>query len=88
MSVEPLAAKWRAFGWEVLQVDGHSFGQIMDAVAKAKATKGRPTMIIAKTTKGKGVSFMENAVAWHGKAPGDQERDAALKELEVVCCEC
>jgi transketolase len=87
MSVEPLAAKWRAFGWEVLQVDGHSFGQIMDAVAKAKATKGRPTMIIAKTTKGKGVSFMENAVAWHGKAPGDQERDAALKELEVVCCE-
>lgn len=87
MSVEPLAAKWRAFGWEVLQVDGHSFGQIMDAVAKAKAAKGRPTMIIAKTTKGKGVSFMENAVAWHGKAPGDQEKDAALKELEVVCCE-
>jgi transketolase len=88
MSVEPLAAKWKAFGWEVLQVDGHSFGQIMDAVAKAKAVKGRPTMIIAETTKGKGVSFMENAAGWHGKAPGDQERDAALKELEVVCCEC
>ena len=87
MSVEPLAAKWRAFGWEVLQVDGHSFGQIMDAVAKAKLAKGRPTMIIAKTTKGKGVSFMENAAGWHGKAPGDQEKDAALKELEVVCCE-
>ena len=87
MSVEPLAAKWKAFGWEVLQVDGHSFEQIMDAVAKAKATKGRPTIIIAKTTKGKGVSFMENAAEWHGKAPGDQEKDAALKELEVVCCE-
>ena len=87
MTVEPLAAKWKAFGWEVLQVDGHSFEQIMDAVAKAKATKGRPTIIIAKTTKGKGVSFMENAAEWHGKAPGDQEKDAALKELEVVCCE-
>jgi transketolase len=88
MSVEPLAAKWRAFGWEVLEIDGHSFGQIIEAVGKAGKTTGRPTMIIAKTTKGKGVSFMENSADWHGKAPGDRDRDIALEELEVVCCEC
>jgi transketolase len=88
MSVEPLAAKWRAFGWEVLEIDGHSFGQIIEAVEKAGEIKGRPTMIIAKTTKGKGISFMEGSADWHGKAPGDRDRDIALEELEVVCCEC
>lgn len=88
ISVEPLAEKWKAFGWEVLKVDGHSLEEIIHAVKQAEKVKGRPAMIIAKTTKGKGVSFMENAVDWHGKAPNDQEKDAALGELEVICCEC
>lgn len=88
ISVEPLTAKWRAFGWEVLQVDGHSFEQITTAVERAKEIKGRPTIIIARTVKGKGVSYMEDKAEWHGKAPGDEDRDIALKELEVVCCEC
>lgn len=88
ISVEPLTAKWRAFGWEVLQVDGHSFEQITTAVERAKGIKGRPTIIIARTVKGKGVSYMEDKAEWHGKAPGDEDRDIALKELEVVCSEC
>ncbi len=87
MTVEPLEAKWKAFGWNVLQIDGHSFEQIIEAAEKAARLKEQPTMIIAKTVKGKGVSFMENAVGWHGKAPSDEDRDTALKELEVVCCE-
>ncbi len=88
MTVEPLADKWRAFGWEVFEIDGHSFDRIIRAAEQAESIKGRPTMIIAKTTKGKGVSFMENEADWHGKAPADREKDAALEELEVVCCGC
>ncbi len=81
MSIEPLPEKWKAFGWHTLEIDGHDMRQILDACDKAKETKGRPTMIIAHTVKGKGVSFMENALSFHGKAPNDEEMKKALKEL-------
>lgn len=84
MSLEPLTAKWQAFGWHTLAIDGHSFPQIMAAFAEAAETRGRPTAIVAKTVKGKGVSFMENAVEWHGVAPNAEQRDLALAELGGV----
>jgi transketolase len=65
MSLEPLADKWAAFGWQVRQIDGHDFAQIGEAIEGAQATKGAPTVIIAHTTKGKGVDFMEDQVKWH-----------------------
>lgn len=82
MNVEPLIRKWRAFGWHVIDIDGHNFDQILAAFSKAEKTKGRPTVITARTIKGKGVSFMENNVAFHGKAPTREEAERALKELE------
>ncbi|HHX51090.1 MAG TPA: transketolase [Clostridia bacterium] len=82
MSPEPLAAKWSAFGWHVLEISGHDLAQILDALAKAKNIKGKPTMIIADTVKGKGVSFMENQVDWHGVAPKPEQVALALEELE------
>jgi transketolase len=82
MSLEPLIQKWQAFGWHVIDIDGHDFDQILDALVEAEKTKGRPTMITARTVKGKGVSFMENNVAFHGKAPTPEEAQRALKELE------
>lgn len=81
MSLEPLAEKWRAFGWHTLEIDGHAFPAILAAFDEAAATAGRPTAIIARTVKGKGVSFMENAVEWHGVAPNAEQRDRALAEL-------
>lgn len=81
MNLEPLIRKWRAFGWHVIDIDGHDFDQILAAFARARRWKGRPTVIIARTIKGKGVSFMENNVAFHGKAPTPQETERALKEL-------
>lgn len=81
MSPEPVAEKWSAFGWHVLTVDGHDFQQLAAAIAEAKGVKGRPTMIVAKTVKGKGVSFMENQVGWHGVAPTEEEMEKALQEL-------
>ena len=81
MSLEPLADKWRAFGWNVLEINGHDMRQILEACDKASQVKGRPSMIIAHTIKGKGVSFMEGAVAFHGKAPNPDEYRIALKEL-------
>ncbi len=83
MSPSPVEDKFKAFGWNVISIDGHDFNQIEDAVQQAKACKGKPTMIVANTVKGKGVSFMENQVGWHGVAPNEEERDAALKELGV-----
>ena len=77
----PITDKFEAFGWNVISIDGHDFDQIEDALAKAKATSGKPTAIVAKTTKGKGVSFMENQCGWHGKAPNDEEYEIAMKEL-------
>lgn len=81
MSPEPVADKWRAFGWHVIDIDGHDCKQILGALAEAKTVKGKPTMIIAKTVKGKGVSFMENQVGWHGVAPKPDEMEKALAEL-------
>lgn len=81
MGLEPLAEKWKAFGWEVLEIDGHNFEQILDAFAKAQKVRGKPTIIIAYTLKGKGVSFMEGSVSFHGKAPNKEQYIQAMKEL-------
>lgn len=81
MGVEPLDKKWEAFGWNVLSIDGHNFEEIFSALEAAKACKGKPTLILAKTVKGKGVSFMENVCGFHGTAPTVEERDKALAEL-------
>jgi len=81
MNLEPFARKWQAFGWHVIDIDGHDFDQILAAFPKSEKTKGKPTVIIARTTKGKGVSFMENNVVFHGKAPTREEAEKALKEL-------
>ena len=82
MNLEPLVRKWQAFGWHVIDIDGHDFDQILTAFSKAEKTNGKPTVIIARTTKGKGVSFMEDNVVFHGKAPTWEEAEKALKELE------
>lgn len=83
LCLEPLDKKWEAFGWNVIKVDGHNFIQIKDALKKARETKGMPTVIIAKTVKGKGVSFMENVPRWHGSlAPSAEELEQAFKEIE------
>jgi transketolase len=82
MILEPLIQKWQAFGWHVIDIDGHDFDQMLSALIEADKMKGRPTVIIARTVKGKGVSFMENNVAFHGKAPTPEEAQRALKELE------
>ncbi len=82
MSPEPMADKWRAFGWSVLEIDGHDYSQILAALAKAKETKGKPTMIVAETVKGKGVSYMENQCGWHGVAPNAEQVCTAIEELD------
>lgn len=82
--IEPLDKKWEAFGWNVIKIDGHNYHEILEALEKAKATKGKPTVIIAKTVKGKGVSFMENVCGFHGVAPTPEETERAIKELEKV----
>lgn len=81
-NLEPMADKWRSFNWNVLEVDGHDLLELMDALDKAEALKGKPTIIIANTIKGKGISFMENKVEWHGIAPKKEELERALKELD------
>ena len=81
MTVAPVDEKFRAFGWDVQVIDGHDFGQIAEAVDNAKTVKGKPQMIVAKTVKGKGVSFMENQAGWHGKAPSDEQARQAVEEL-------
>src|SRR3989338_4712605 len=81
MNVQPLADKVRAFNWHAISIDGHDFGQILEALDEAKRTKGRPTMIVAKTVAGKGVSFIENNPAYHGVPLSDEELGRALKEL-------
>lgn len=83
MKVEPLDKKYEAFGWHVIKCNGHDMKELVDALEKAKSMKGKPTVIIADTIKGKGVSFMENQVGWHGKAPNREELDKSLKELKV-----
>ena len=81
MTVNPIPDKFRAFGWNVIEIDGHNYEAIKSAIEIAKTVKGRPTAIIAETVKGKGVSFMENQVGWHGKAPNAEQCEQALKEL-------
>ena len=81
MGLQPIADKWRSFRWHVIEIDGHDMVQCVEAFDKAQEVKGQPTVIIAKTVKGKGVSFMENRVEWHGKAPKPDEARQALQEL-------
>ncbi|MBE7538643.1 MAG: transketolase [Opitutaceae bacterium] len=82
MPLDPLPDKWRAFGWNVKVINGHDFDQIDNAVAQARSTNGRPTMIIANTIKGRGVSFMENVAEWHGNPPNADQFAQASAELE------
>ena len=82
MSIYPIDEKFKSFGFEVINIDGHDINQIIGALNKAKTIKGRPTVIIAKTIKGKGISFMENAKEWHGKAPKEEEYKIAMEELK------
>ncbi|MCM8780783.1 MAG: transketolase, partial [Candidatus Omnitrophica bacterium] len=82
MNLEPLIAKWQAFGWHTIEIDGHNMRQILSAYQQAKETTDKPAVIIAHTIKGKGVSFMENVVDFHGRAPTKEEAERALKELE------
>ncbi len=84
MDVASVEDKFKAFGWNVLTIDGHNFEEIFDAIAKAKGHKGQPTMIVANTVKGKGVDFMENVGGWHGVAPSEDELAKALAQLELV----
>jgi len=83
MDLEPLADKWRAFGWHVSAIDGHDYLQIMDALDASAEVRGQPSYIIANTVKGKGVSFMENVVSWHGVAPTREEADRAIAEIRA-----
>ncbi|MCI6653099.1 MAG: transketolase [Ruminococcus sp.] len=85
--IEPLDDKFRSFGFNVLKVDGHSFEELDKAFANARQTKGMPTAILMQTVKGKGVSFMENQVGWHGKATNDEEYKIAMAELEAKLAE-
>ncbi len=81
MSLAPIDEKFRSFGFEVITIDGNNILEIMKAFAKAKTVKNKPTCIIAKTIKGKGVSFMEDKVEWHGKAPSEEQYNLAMQEL-------
>lgn len=81
MGLAPLAQKWAAFNWHTIEIDGHNLTEVLAAYEEAKAVKGKPSVIIAKTVKGKGISFMENVAGWHGKAPSAEELQQALDEL-------
>jgi transketolase len=82
MPTEPIAEKWASFNWHVAEIHGHNMAEVLDALDRADEIHGRPTVIIARTTKGKGVSFMENAPQWHGGIPNDDEFHMALEELQ------
>ncbi len=82
MGIEPVAEKWKARGWEVIEIDGHNMSEIDEALEKTEEVKGKPSIIIAHTIKGKGVSFMENTARWHGGAPTEEEVKRALEELK------
>ena len=84
MNIGPIVDKFKAFGWNVIEIDGHDFDQIFAALDMAKETVGKPTMIVAKTVKGKGISYMENQAGWHGNAPSDSDLEQALIELGGV----
>jgi len=83
MNPKPLDEKFKAFGWNLVEIDGHNLDEIRAAYKEAREFKGKPTLILAHTVKGKGVSFMENQAGWHGIAPSDEQLEQALKELEA-----
>jgi len=83
MNPEPLTDKFAAFGWNVITADAHNFVELQDAIDEAQKVTDKPTMIIAKSIKGKGVSFMENQASWHGTAPKQEQRDQAIQELDA-----
>ena len=82
MDVSPVADKFKAFNWHVIEIDGHNYDEIIKAFAEARTVKGKPTVIVANTVKGKGVSFMENNAGFHGAAPNDEEYKKAMEELQ------
>jgi transketolase len=84
MDLDPIADKWRAFNWHVISIDGHDYKQIGAAFEEARATKGKPTFILADTVKGKGVSFMEGKIGWHGIAPNKEQLEQAVAELRAA----
>ena len=84
MNIYPIVDKFKSFGFETIQIDGHNITQIMEALGQARKIKGKPTVIIAKTIKGKGVSYMENQAGWHGKAPNEDEYKRAINELKNI----
>ena len=84
LSIEPIAKRWRSFGWHVIEIDGHDIDEILQALSVAKEIKGRPTLIVANTVKGKGVSFMEGSISFHGRAPNAEEYRKAMDELGDV----
>ena len=81
MNPSPIDKKFEAFGWNVLVIDGHNIDEILDAIEKAKNFKGKPTVVVCNTVKGKGVSFMENQASWHGTAPSKEQCEQALAEI-------
>jgi len=85
LRIEPLKDKWESFGWNVFEVDGHNYSELISAFNKAKKPNGKPNVIIAETIKGKGVSYMENVTRWHNTMPNDKEIEIARKNLEVNC---
>lgn len=87
MPLEPLAEKWGAFGWNTMEINGHEMEEVVRALEDARRFKGAPTMIIAQTIKGKGVSYMENVAEWHGRAPCREEAEKALEEIRRCSCE-
>ena len=82
MDVSPVSDKFKAFNWHVTEIDGHNYDEIIKAFAEARTVKGKPTVIVANTVKGKGVSFMENNAGFHGAAPNDEEYKKAMEELQ------
>ena len=87
MPSEPLDKKFEAFNWNVIHVDGHDFDALVRAFEEAKTVKGKPTVLLMKTVKGKGISFMENNAGWHGKAPNDEQYEQGKAELEAKLAE-
>jgi transketolase len=82
LNLDPLTSKFEAFGWNVVEIDGHNHEEIYLALVKAKSSADKPTVIVANTVKGKGVSFMENRLLWHYKSPSQDEYNLALKEIK------
>ena len=82
-NLEPMAERWRSFGWHAIDIDVHRFAELFRSFEEVKKTKGKPTIVIARTVKGKGVSFMEGRSEWHGKAPNPEQLEQALKEIEA-----